>query len=94
MKLTRQELEDIWENKPYGHFSRLLKERKGTKKFIVTTEARQAVVVDKEVQEVWAKDYSAAQTKVHSAATLVLRRRLGLNLYDGSVSYVTKAVPA
>lgn len=94
MKLTRQELEDIWENKPYGHFSRLLKERKGMKKFIVTTEALQAVVVDKEVQEVWAKDYSSAQTKVHSAATNVLRRRLGFNMWDDSVSYSTKAVEA
>jgi hypothetical protein len=91
MKLSREELEDIWENKPYGYLSKLVKERKGTKKFIVTTEARRAVVVDQEVQEVWAKDHIAAQNKVHSTATNVLRRRLGFDMWDGSVSYTTRA---
>ena len=94
MKLTREELEDIWENKPYGFFDKMVKERKGTTKFIVTTEARKAAVVDKEVQEVWAKDYKSAQSKVHSAACNVLRRRLSANVWDDSVTYVTKAVKA
>ena len=54
MKLTRQELEDIWENKPYGYFAKMVKDLKGKKKYVVTTVAKKEVVVDTEVQTVWA----------------------------------------
>ena len=94
MQFTREELEDIWENKPYGYFSKMVEDVKGKKKFIVTTDARKSVVVDTEVQTVWAKDAHQAQNIAHGAATNVLRRRLGFNMWDGSVSYSTKAVEA
>ncbi len=35
LKLTRQELEDIWNNKPYGYFTQLRKNSKNLKKFNV-----------------------------------------------------------
>ena len=92
MQLTRQELEDIWENKPYGYFSKMLKERKGTKKYIVTTEARMSSTVDQEVVEVWAKDYSDATRKATAKSVDVLRKRLGLGPWGNpSVNFVTTA---
>ena len=94
--LTRQELEDIWENKPHGYFPKMLKERKGAKKYIVTTEVRKTnvVTIDTIVQEVWAKNATTAQSLVHQAAVLKLRNTHGLSQWDGSVSYTTIAKAA
>jgi hypothetical protein len=36
LKLSREELEDIWNNKPYGYFTQLCKNSKNFKKFEVT----------------------------------------------------------
>ena len=36
LKLSREELEDIWNNKPYGYFTQLRKNSKNLKKFEVT----------------------------------------------------------
>jgi hypothetical protein len=94
MQLTRQDLEDIWENKPYGHFAKMLKERKGTKKYRVTTEVRKTsvVVIDTDEQEVWAKDATAAQGLVHQQAVFRLRNKHGLAVWDSSVVFSTKAI--
>lgn len=89
MNLTRQELEDIWETKPYGYFSKILKERKGAKKYIVTTEVRKVSVVGAIIQEVWAKDGVSAQNKVHGAACTKLRLEHGSNEWDTSLSFTT-----
>lgn len=89
--LSKAELDDIWENTPYGHFSRIIKTRKGTRKYIVTTEAREVVVIDREVQEVWAKDHASAQRLVHSTAVNAIQRRLGRDRWDPKTSYVTTA---
>ena len=35
LKLSREELEDIWNNKPYGYFTQLRKNSKNLKKFEV-----------------------------------------------------------
>lgn len=91
MNLTRQELEDIWENKPYGYFPKMLKERKGSKKYTVTTEARKASIVGAIIQEVWAKDATSAQNKVHSTACNMLRQEHGFNAWDTSLSFTTTA---
>lgn len=92
MNFTREELEDIWENKPYGYFSKLLKERKGTKKFTVTTQAKEWVVVDTETQEIWAKDHKSASSIAHYTNVNVLRRRLGRSTWDEKMTYSTTAV--
>jgi predicted N-acyltransferase len=91
MNLTRQELEDIWENKPYGYFSKLLSERKGKKKYIVTTEVRKASIVGTIIQEVWAKDATSAQNIVHSTACNTLRQEHGFNAWEPSLSFTTTA---
>jgi len=36
LKFTHEELEDIWNNKPYGYFTQLRKNSKNLKKFNVT----------------------------------------------------------
>lgn len=36
LKFTREELEDIWNNKPYGYFTQLRKNSKNFKRFKVT----------------------------------------------------------
>lgn len=68
-------------------FQNIIKERKGTKKYIVTTEARKAVVVGAITQEVWAKDAATAQNKVHSTACDTLRKQHGFT----SLSFTTTA---
>ena len=92
MTLTRQDLEDIWENKPYGYFSKLLTERKGKKKYRVTTQMQKWSVVDTDEQEVWAKDSTSAASQGLQPATLRLRNKHGLTTWDGSVSFSSKAV--
>lgn len=92
MQLTRQDLEDIWENKPYGYFSKMLSTHKGKKKYCVITELRKTSVIDTDEQEVWAKDATAAQSLVHQSATLRLRNKHGLTQWDGSVVFSTKAI--
>jgi hypothetical protein len=92
MQLTRQDLEDIWENKPYGYFSKMLSTRKGKKKYRVITELRKTSVIDTDEQEVWAKDATAAQSLVHQSATLRLRNKHGLTQWDGFVNYTSKVV--
>lgn len=94
MHLTRQELEDIWENKPHGFFAKMVKDLKGKKKYVVTTVANKVVVVDTEVQTVWAKDANAAQYIAHNTSVNTLRRRLGVDMWDRSMNYSTKAVEA
>jgi hypothetical protein len=92
MTLTRQDLEDIWENKPYGYFSKVLSERKGKKKYRVITELRKTSVIDTDEQEVWAKNATAAQSLVHQSATLRLRNKHKLTMWDSSVIFSTKAI--
>lgn len=94
MHLTRQELEDIWENKPYGYFAKMVKDLKVKKKYVVTTVANKVVVVDSEIQTVWAKDANAAQYIAHNISVSALRRRLGTGTRYGSMNYSTKAVEA
>lgn len=90
MHLTRQELEDIWENKPYGYFAKMVKDLKGKKKFRVVTEATCSTVIDKEEQIVWAKDANAAQYLAHYDSCGKIRRRLAADDYR-KISYSTKA---
>ena len=102
MHLTRQELEDIWENKPYGYFAKMVKDLKGKKKYVVTTHVKKEVIVDTEVQTVWAKDAHSAQNLVHNTSVTALkrrldgtlRRRLEVNQWDSSMSFSTKAAEA
>jgi hypothetical protein len=95
MQLTRQDLEDIWENKPYGYFSKMLSTRKGKKKYRVMTEVRKTsvVVIDTDEQEVWAKDATAAQGLVHQQAVLRLRNKHGLAEL-GTDPYVVEVLQA
>lgn len=91
MKVTRQELEDMWVNMPYGAFTKMLKSRKNLQKYSVTTEAKELVLVDTEVVDIWAKDISQAHSLAHSASCNVLRRRLGASMYDAKYVFSTKA---
>lgn len=90
MNVCRQVLEAIWEEKPYGYmdqFKKELKARKGQRQFRVETSVYQAVKKDSVASVVWAKDYIAAQGKVHDQHVEQLRRTHRLNQWDGTVSY-------
>lgn len=85
MTVTREELEAIWNEKPYGYMDKLkaqLKKRKNESKFIVETLMYESVVKDSVVSTVWAKDYLAAQGKVHDQHVLELRKRHGKQPWD------------
>lgn len=90
---TKQELDDIWENKPAGYFASEYKKQKNKKLFIVTTEMHIPQVVDSITSEVWAKSGKDAQDQVHYGNYQTLRSRNKEkypDAWDSRVSYTTR----
>ena len=57
---TKQDLEDIWNNKPYGYFTNMMKNMKGKKKYRVLCTAYEEVDITKEESVVFAKSGNEA----------------------------------
>ena len=57
---TKQDLEDIWNNKPYGYFTNMMKNMKGKKKYRVLCTAHEEVDIAKEESVVCAKSGNEA----------------------------------
>lgn len=92
---SKVELEDFWQNKPYGEFTRLAKSVKGKKKYKIRTTAYRAVeeTIGTRETEVWAKDYSDAISRLNSETNRnTLMRELNLKSWDSSVKYKTEVV--
>jgi len=89
--LTKQELDDIWDNKPYGHFTKLIKQYKGTKKYEVTVKAFRYEMIGEEKEVVRAKDSTAAQ---YHAEPIIARLCVNNNLWrwDKSITFKSAAV--
>lgn len=93
--LSKQELEDIWENKPYGYFAKKVKTMKGKTKYRILTVAYKTVeeVLGEEEAVVWAKDSKEAVSSInHDASVQTLRRKLSLPTWEPKVRYVTKCI--
>lgn len=58
--LTKQDLEDIWNNKPYGYFTNMMKNMKDKKKYRVLCTAYEEVDIAKEESVVFAKSGNEA----------------------------------
>ena len=54
--MTREEMEDIWENKPYGYFKNIVKTRKKLNKYKVRIRPYAYIWYDAEDLEVLAKN--------------------------------------
>lgn len=61
MDLTKAEMEDIWYNKPYGHFASLKKSLKGTKQYTIKVTPIQYNVLPSETFTVRARNVDEAQ---------------------------------
>jgi hypothetical protein len=82
---TREELEDIWQNKPYGYFVNQVKAMKGKKKYKIKITAKKIVKEELGSIEgvVYAKDLSSATSGVQ-AVTLKSQLLRNLNLSSWS----------
>ena len=92
MEVSRTDLDDIWENRPYGFMKEYIKRHKrskNNKKFIVTTIMRKTTIVDKIEQEVWALNDRSAQNLVHDQNITALRNKNNADRWDNTISYST-----
>ena len=92
MKISRTELDDIWDNKPHGYMKTFVKrnrKNKANKKFVVTTTMRKTMIVDTIEQEVWALTDTSAQNLAHTNNVTVLRNRHNADRWDNTISYST-----
>jgi hypothetical protein len=78
--LSKEELDDIWESKPHGYFTKYVKDTKGKKKYVVKTTAyriKEEVLGEKETV-VFAKAFDEALKSASlENAKLGLLRELG-----------------
>lgn len=91
---TREELDDMWETKPHGHFTKIMKDSKGKKRFTVKTTALKTtrVELDSETEVVYAKDAKSATSLMHDKSSHVIRQRLNLDRWDASVSFTSQVM--
>jgi hypothetical protein len=94
MEVSRTDLDDIWENRPYGFMKEYIKrhkKNKNNKKFIVTTIMRKTTIVDKIEQEVWALNDRSAQNLALDSNVRALRNKHNVDRWDSTISYSTIA---
>lgn len=60
INLTKTEMEDIWQNKPYGYWEQFRKKNKGLKKYKVTIQPFKTDYYEKRELIVMAKNSTAA----------------------------------
>lgn len=95
---TREELEDMWETKPHGHFTKLMKDSKGKKRFterfkVKTTALKTTrIELDSETEVVYAKDAKSATSSAHDMSSRVIRKRLNLDRWDASVIFTSQVM--
>ena len=92
---TKQELDDFWETKPYGEFTKTVKSMKGKKKYKLRTTAYKIKeeLIGEEEMVILAKDYSEATSRLNQEkATTSLKRKYGLTSWDTSIRYTFKCL--
>ena len=90
MHLTREELEDIWHNKPYGYFNNYIKVNKNKKKYRITTKAYKLAEVATESMTVFAKDHNQAIASDHGLRAKI-NREMGESQWSVNLKFVTTA---
>jgi hypothetical protein len=75
--LTKQDLEDIWNNKPYGYFTNMMKNMKGKKKYKVLCTAYEEVDIAKEESVVFAKSGNEAIRLASNDLRVSINKTLG-----------------
>jgi len=84
---TREELEDIWLNKPHGYFQSMFKKYKGKKRYLVTIKAYKHVEFDSETFEVWAKSANDAVNQNTYDKQALIKRRNEINAWAENVVF-------
>ena len=87
---TREELEDMWENKPHGYFKSQLALMKNKKRYKITTTAYRLVEAGTKELVVFAKDSSKAIEQDVKLKT-ELRMELGESQWTSNLRFVTTA---
>jgi hypothetical protein len=78
--LTKAELDEIWDSKPYGYFAKYVKDTKGKKKYVIKTTAykiKEEVLGEKETVVFAKAQYDAVMSASLENAKLSLLRELG-----------------
>jgi hypothetical protein len=90
--LTKTELDDIWETKPYGYFAKYVKDTKGKKRYSVKTTAYRVTVTEEILAEketlVLAKnpDEALRSTQLNNTQ-LGIKQQLGLSTWDNTLRF-------
>ncbi len=87
---TKQDLEDIWNNKPYGYFTNMMKNMKGKKKYKVLCTAYEKVDIAKEESVVFAKSSDKAIKLASNDLKLSLNKILSKSI-SSNVKFRYKA---
>jgi len=88
--LTKADLDEIWETKPYGYFSKYVKDTKGKKKYVVKTTAykiKEEVLGEKETVIFAKTQDDALRSADLQNAKLTLLREFG---YPSWEAYTTR----
>jgi hypothetical protein len=88
--LSKEELDDIWDSKPYGYFTKYVKETKGKKKYVVKTTAykiKEEVLGEKETVVFAKAQDEALKSASLENVKLGLIRELG---YPSWEAYTTR----
>jgi hypothetical protein len=84
---SKQELDDIWETKPYGWFHQTVKNNKGKNKYTVTCIAFKEVEAGKTSATVYAKNSTAAINSISRQLQSKLNLELGLSKWNNKHVY-------
>jgi hypothetical protein len=84
---NKQELDDIWRTKPYGWFTKEIKNRKGAKKYTVTCTVYKEVEVGNTSATVYAKTSRSALESISTQLRSKLNLDLGLSQWSNNHIY-------
>ena len=90
--LTKAELDDIWDSKPYGYFAKYVKDTKGKKRYSVKTTAyrvtvTEEVLAEKETLILAKKPDEALRSAQLNNVELGIKRQLGLTSWDNTLRF-------
>lgn len=87
---TRSELEDIWNNQPYGYFQKMMHQQKGKKKYKLTCLAYRQTLIAQEDAVVYAKNKTAAEAMTYGLSQQ-LRAKHGIEVGAYDIVYRYRA---
>jgi hypothetical protein len=93
---ARGELQDIWDNRPYGYFTQEVRQRKGKSRYVVTCFAYRTIKqpVGDVSMEIFASSMEAATKQASSSLRAHLVREKQIGPWDNDITYTFTAKSA